>query len=130
MLSDVEDAEMCGVSIDNIVSEVADIALDYPALTRGIAASLRTLVIASFRAPRTRVMFQLLSRVNPTFSLMRMQPFVVRHDAIFALILALNVNMGAFDMSRDAMQESVSDAFAAFSMLQSVAAAYQELDES
>ena len=49
------------LSLEGLVGEVADIALDYPALTKGIAASLRTLVVASFRAPRTRVMFQVES---------------------------------------------------------------------
>ena len=122
--------EICGTSLEGIVSEVADIALDYPALTKGIAASLRTLVIASFRAPRTRVMFQLLSRVNPTFSLMRCSEFMVRHDFIFSLVLQLNVNMGAFDTSMEVMRESITDAFAAFSLLQQVAGCYAAMGET
>ena len=43
---------------------------------------------------------------------------VVRHEYIFALIAMLNVNMGAFDMSRSTMHESITDAFAAFSLLE------------
>jgi len=39
-----------------IIDEVADLALDHPMLTKGISASLRTLVIASFRAPKSSVM--------------------------------------------------------------------------
>ena len=131
MLSSEEaTTEICGTSLEGIVSEVADIALDYPALTRGIAASLRTLVIASFRAPRTRVMFQLLSRVNPTHSLMRCSEFMVRHDHLFSLVLLLNVNMGAFDMSMEVMRESITDAFAAFSLLQQVAGCYAAMDDT
>jgi hypothetical protein len=42
----------------SIVNEVSDLSLDYPDLSRGIEATLRTLVICSFRAPRTRMMFQ------------------------------------------------------------------------
>ena len=44
-------------------------------------------------------MFQLLHRFNPTASLLRMKTFIARHDYIFSLLLLLNVNMGAFDIS-------------------------------
>ena len=81
--------------------------MDDPALTHGIAATLRTLVIATFRTPRTRVMFQILRRFNPTSALMEMKTFVARHEYVFTLLLQLNVNMGSFDVSREAMAENV-----------------------
>lgn len=34
--------------------------------TQGIAASLRTLIIASFRAPATQLVMALLNKLNPT----------------------------------------------------------------
>ena len=58
-------------------------------------------------APRTRVMFQILRRFNPTTALLEMKGFVARHEYIFTLLLQLNVNMGSFDVSRDAMRESL-----------------------
>ncbi|KAH8077136.1 hypothetical protein JL720_10098 [Aureococcus anophagefferens] len=75
--------------------------LECPPLVAGISASLRTLVIASFRAPPTRFMLELLRRLNPTESLLRASAFVARHEYIFALLCLLNVH-GA--MSPDARQ--------------------------
>lgn len=40
-----------------------------------------------------------MQRLNPTGSLLRARPFVVRHDYIFALLCLLNVNMGALNTS-------------------------------
>ena len=73
--------------------------LECPPLVAGISASLRTLVIASFRAPPTRFMLELLRRLNPTESLLRASAFVARHEYIFALLCLLNVNMGALDLA-------------------------------
>eukprot|EP00635_Sarcinochrysidales_sp_CCMP3193_P014228 CAMPEP_0118914400 /NCGR_PEP_ID=MMETSP1166-20130328/14770_1 /TAXON_ID=1104430 /ORGANISM="Chrysoreinhardia sp, Strain CCMP3193" /LENGTH=594 /DNA_ID=CAMNT_0006853981 /DNA_START=143 /DNA_END=1924 /DNA_ORIENTATION=- len=73
-------------------------ATESPALVQGISASLRTLVIASFRAPPTRFMLELLRRLNPTESLLRASAFVAKHEYVFALLCLLNVNMGAFDI--------------------------------
>lgn len=81
------------------VREVTSLALEYPALARGIASSLRTLVIASFRAPPTRFVLGLLRRLNPTSSLLRASAFVAHHDYLLALVCLVNVNMGALDMS-------------------------------
>ena len=60
------------------------------------------LPIGSFRAPRTRMMFQLLQKFNPTASLLRMKSFVSRHDYIFSLLCLLNVNMGEYLVQRRA----------------------------
>ena len=46
-----------------------------------------------------RTLFLLWSRYNPTASLLRMKSFVARHDYIFSLLLLLNVNMDAFDIT-------------------------------
>jgi len=46
---------------------------------------------SSFRAPRTRLMYQLLQRFNPKASMLRMKSFVARHDYVFGLLLLLNV---------------------------------------
>eukprot|EP00752_Nemacystus_decipiens_P008440 g7544.t1 len=69
------------------------------ALAQGIASSLRTLVIASFRAPPNKFVLGLMQRLNPTGSLLRARSFVARHDYIFALLCLLNVNMGALNTS-------------------------------
>ena len=74
---------------------------EHPALVQGISASLRTLIVASFRAPPTRFMLELLRRLNPTESLLRASTFVARHEYVFALLCLLNVNMGAFDLPKE-----------------------------
>src|SRR5689334_13100374 len=65
---------------------VAEMALHNPNLVKGIAASLRTLIIASFRAPSTQFVMTLLRRLNPTSQLLRADAFCRYHDYIFALI--------------------------------------------
>ena len=115
------------------LAEVSDAAaLDDAALVGGITASLRTLVVASFRAPRTRAMFQLLSQVNPTRALMSMRPFVARHDYVFALVCMLNVNLGAFDVPADpppdAGARTLVGACEALALLQDVAACHDAMD--
>lgn len=97
VLGDLADLDGLG-EVAALVQEVSETSLDYPELCQGIEATLRTMVLCSFRAPRTRIMFQLLNRFNPTASLLRMKSFVARHDYIFTLLLLLNVNMGAFDV--------------------------------
>jgi hypothetical protein len=77
---------------------VAEMALHNPNLVKGIAASLRTLIIASFRAPQTQFVMMLLRRLNPTTQLLRAAAFCRYHDYIFTLICMLNINMGALDM--------------------------------
>jgi hypothetical protein len=77
---------------------VAEMALHNPNLVKGLAASLRTLVIASFRAPTTQYVISLLRRLNPTSQLLRASAFCRYHDYIFTLICMLNINMGALDL--------------------------------
>lgn len=81
---------------------MSGLSLDYPELVSGMESTLRTLVICSFRAPRTRLMYQLLLRYNPTASLLRMKSFIARHDYLFFLLLVLNINCGSFDISNQA----------------------------
>ena len=73
-------------------------------------------------------MFQILRRFNPTTALLEMKGFVARHEYIFTLLLQLNVNMGSFDVSRDAMRESLTDVYKGFTLLQDVADIYASLD--
>ena len=117
-----------GPEMASIVDDVTARDMDDPALTHGIAATLRTLVIATFRTPRTRVMFQILQRFNPTQQLLEMKHFVARHDYVFTLLLQLNVNMGSFDVSREAMEENVEDVYRGFTLLQEVAGIYASMD--
>ena len=79
---------------------IAEMALHNPQLVKGIAASLRTLIIASFRAPATQFVVSLLRRLNPTAQMLRAAAFCRHHEYIFALLCLLNVNMGALDLSR------------------------------
>lgn len=51
--------------------QVALLAMHQPQLVKGIAASLRTLIIASFRAPATQYVISLLRRLNPTAHILR-----------------------------------------------------------
>eukprot|EP01036_Dinobryon_divergens_P031490 gene31490-40897_t len=88
---------------------VAEMALHNPQLVKGISASLRTLVIASFRAPATQFVMTLLRRLNPTFQMLRASAFCRYHDYIFALLCILNVNMGALEYG----SEDDDDHFAA-----------------
>jgi len=122
---------MLGDDCAAIVDSVTSRELDDADLTRGIAATLRTLVIATFRAPRTRVMFQILRRFNPTSALLSEMPeFVARHEYIFCLLLQLNVNMGALDISRGAMQASFADACESFEMLRDVSRVFNLLGDA
>lgn len=79
---------------------VAEMALHNPQLVKGMAASLRTLVISSFRAPATQFVMILLRRLNPTSQILRASTFCRHHEYIFALLCLLNINMGALDLSR------------------------------
>ncbi len=78
---------------------VAQMALHKPNLVKGIAASLRTLILASFRAPATQFVMSLLRRLNPTTQMLKATTFCMHHEYIFALLCLLNVNMGALDLS-------------------------------
>mmetsp|Transcript_23568 Transcript_23568/g.30565 ORF Transcript_23568/g.30565 Transcript_23568/m.30565 type:complete len:728 (-) Transcript_23568:351-2534(-) len=110
------------------IETVANLALDHPALVQGIASSLRTLVIASFRAPPTRFVLGLLRRLNPTASMLRASRFCARHDYIFSLLCYLNVNMGALDLSRSFMQEnSVVEVYYAHTLLHELASVHQKM---
>jgi hypothetical protein len=104
---------------------VAEMALHNPQLVKGMAASLRTLIIASFRAPSTQFVMTLLRRLNPTSQILRASAFCRHHDYIFALICMLNINMGALDISRK--DGSHEDAFA-LEMLQELTQVYNSMD--
>eukprot|EP01039_Chlorochromonas_danica_P001318 gene1318-1439_t len=104
---------------------VAEMALHNPNLVKGIASSLRTLIIASFRAPSTQFVMTLLRRLNPTTQLLRAAAFCRYHDYIFALICILNVNMGSLDISRSS---SDSDDNYAELLMNQLASVYTSMD--
>eukprot|EP01038_Epipyxis_sp_PR26KG_P008862 gene8862-11955_t len=88
--------------------QVAEMALHNPQLIKGMSASLRTLIIASFRAPSTQFVMTLLRRLNPTAQILRASAFCRHHDYIFALLCLLNVNMGALDLVKSATKVNAS----------------------
>jgi hypothetical protein len=105
---------------------VAEMALHNPNLVKGIAASLRTLIIASFRAPTTQFVMMLLRRLNPTSQLLRAAAFCRYHDYIFALICMLNINMAALDLGRKG-DFGDSDSYASI-ILAELASIYHSMD--
>jgi hypothetical protein len=108
-----------------------DLALDNVHLVKGIAASIRTLIISSFRAPPTQYVMSLLRRLNPTASILKASSFVLRHHQIYSLLCLLNVNMGALDLSRTyANDSSVVDAYRAHALLHEMATIFSEMDKS
>eukprot|EP00605_Chrysophyceae_sp_TOSAG23-4_P001862 GSChrysophyteH1.ASY1.ANO1.2054.1 assembled CDS len=108
--------------------QVAEMALHNPQLVKGIAASLRTLIIASFRAPATQFVMALLRKLNPTSQILRARAFCKYHEYIFALLCLLNVNMGALDLSKagesDVDRENAYDAHA---LLHELATIYDDM---
>ena len=111
---------------------IAEMALHNPQLVKGIAASLRTLIIASFRAPATQFVMSLLRRLNPTAQMLRASAFCRHHEYIFALLCLLNVNMGALDLSRSgggsAGDEEGEDSYNAHTLLHELATVYADMD--
>lgn len=107
---------------------VAEMALHNPQLVKGISSSLRTLVIASFRAPASQFVMTLLRRLNPTAQMLRASAFCRYHDYIFALLCLLNVNMGALDFSQKE-GEQTDDTYAT-QLLGQLAMIYATMDEA
>lgn len=105
---------------------VAEMALHNPQLVKGIAASLRTLIIASFRAPATQFVMTLLRRLNPTSQILRASAFCRHHEYIFALLCMLNVNMGALNITNKSVDE---DTYAT-QLLAQLAAIYNSMQSS
>lgn len=108
---------------------VAEMALHNPNLVKGIAASLRTLIIASFRAPSTQFVISLLRRLNPTSQLLRASAFCRYHDYIFALICMLNINMGALDLAGATKATNSEDNYAS-AMLADLANIFNSMDKA
>ena len=111
---------------------VAEMALHNPQLVKGIAASLRTLIIASFRAPSTQFVMTLLRRLNPTAQILRASAFCRHHEYIFALLCMLNVNMGALNISKkdSDLEESGEADLYATQLLAQLAAIYASMDNN
>jgi hypothetical protein len=109
---------------------IAEMALESPNLVKGMAASIRTLIISSFRAPATQYVMSLLRRLNPTASILKASSFVIKHDYIFSLLCLLNINMGALDLSKGNSSENVVDAYRAHALLYEMAAVYSSMDKN
>lgn len=89
------DSKSGGVSAED---GIALMALHQPQLVKGLAASLRTLIIATFRAPPTQYVLNMLRRLNPTAHLVdKAALFLIHHDYIYSLVCCVNINMGVFD---------------------------------
>ena len=113
---------------------IAQLAMHNPNLVQGISASLRTLIIASFRAPATQFVVSLLKRLNPTTRLLRSAgAFCCHHEYIFTLLCLLNVNMGALELSRVELQEQdgnmdgMLEAYHAHELLHELAVVYSQM---
>lgn len=90
------DAKRGGTEDD--IDSIALLSLHQPQLVKGLAASLRTLIIATFRAPPTQYVMNLLRRLNPTTHLINKAAlFLTHHDYIYSLVCCVNINMGVFD---------------------------------
>lgn len=95
---------------------------------KGIAASLRTLIIASFRAPTTQFVMTLLRRLNPTAQILRASAFCRHHEYIFALLCMLNINMGALNISNS--HKSGEEDLYATQLLAQLASIYHSMNAS
>ena len=109
--------------------QVAEMALHNPQLVKGIAASLRTLILASFRAPATQFVMALLRKLNPTSQILRARTFCRHHEYIFALLCLLNVNMGALDLSKAAAEgeQEGDNLYDAHALLHELATVYTDM---
>ena len=106
--------------------QVVDLTLHSPQLVKGMASSLRTLIVASFRAPATQFVMTLMQRLNPTLQILQASTFCKHHEYIFALLCMLNVNMGALDLSKTADEQEES--FLAHSLLHDLASLFNQMD--
>lgn len=112
-------------------SATGNLALDQPSLVKGISASLKTLIIASFRAPPTQYVMSLLRRLNPTASMIKASTFCIHYPSIYSLLCLLNINMGALDLSRYGNDtSSVVDAYRAHSLLHEMASLFSQMDNT
>ena len=108
--------------------QVADLTLHSPQLIKGMSACLRTLIVASFRAPATQFVMTLMQQLNPTLQILQASTFCKHHEYIFALLCMLNVNMGALDLSKSADEKDES--FQAHSLLHDLASLFNQMDPS
>lgn len=111
--------------------QVAQMTLHNPNLVKGIAASIRSVIIASFRAPATQFVMTILRKFNPTGQMLRARAFCVYHEYIFALLCMLNINMGALDLSQPASTDEYTsvDGFNPHALLNDLAIVYALMDK-
>ena len=95
-------------------------------------ASLRTLIIATFRAPPTQYVMNLLRRLNPTRQLVsRASLFLTHSDYIYSLVCCVNINMGVFDcISSSAASDTYQDPVVvsnAYTLLKDLVALFNQM---
>lgn len=113
---------------------IALISLHQPHLVKGLAASLRTLILATFRAPTTQYVMSLLRRLNPTTHLIsKASLFLTHYDYIYSLVCCVNINMGVFDCisSSNATEETDPLVIAnAYTLLKDLVALFNKMDSN
>jgi len=118
---------------------IALMALHQPQLVKGLAASLRTLIIATFRAPPTQYVLNMLRRLNPTTHLVNKAAlFLIHHDYIYSLVCCVNINMGVFDCissanngsSGEATQQDPVIVANAYKLLKDLVALFQRMNQA
>lgn len=122
-----------GANTDEDDNAIALMALHQPQLVKGIAASLRTLILASFRAPSTQYVITLLRRLNPSPHILRAASFCIHHEYIYSLVCMLNINMGALDLSRassDELSNQAGEAYHAHGLLRQLAGIFTKMDSA
>jgi hypothetical protein len=102
----------------------------FPQLISGISSSLRSLIIATFRASHTHVLSSSLLRLNPTSALLHAEAFCLNHEYIFSLLCMLNVNAGAVDISSAGSRQRARDSASPLELLDDLARIYGKMSAS
>lgn len=101
----------------------------YSELVKGIAASIRTLILATFvRAPYNQFM-SLLVQYNPTAQILKTKTFCVQNEYIYSLLCLLNVNIGAFDLNLNLSTNPNADSNAIENLLYEFAHCFNLMDK-
>ena len=101
----------------------------YSELVKGIAASIRTLILATFvRAPYNQFM-SLLVQYNPTIQILKTKSFCVQNEYIYSLLCLLNVNIGAFDLSGHSSYSTSAESDVVDNLLYEFAYCFNLMDE-
>jgi hypothetical protein len=79
-------------------SRGSDMLTEEKLVMQGISSSLKTIVIATFRCSRYSHAVEIFWTLNPTYLLLeKCTNFIQRHEAVLALLVFFNVNLGTLD---------------------------------